>query len=82
LRALHSRAEDDEVVARCTARGTHSGSMTGEEPTRNEIEISGFGSWRMEGGKVAEHWGVIDLMRLLQRIAVLRLEAAAGANSG
>lgn len=64
-------AEGDEVVARWTARGTHRGSMTGEDPTDNEIEVSGFGSWRIEEGRVAEHWGVFDVMRLLRGIGVL-----------
>lgn len=63
--------EGDEVVARWSARGTHHGSMTGEEPTGNEIEISGFGSWRIEDGRVAEHWGVFDVMRLLKGIGAL-----------
>lgn len=75
-------AEGDEVVSRWTARGTHRGSMTGEEPTGHDIEVSGFGSWRIEDGKVAEHWGVIDLLRLLQGIGALPREAAAESNSG
>lgn len=64
-------AEGDEVVARWTARGTHRGSMEGEEPTGNEISVSGFGSWRIEDDRIAEHWGVIDLMGLLRGIGAL-----------
>jgi steroid delta-isomerase-like uncharacterized protein len=64
-------AEGDEVVARWTVEGTHRGSLSGEPPTRNEVSIAGFGSWRIEEGRVAEHWGVIDLMRLLRGIGVL-----------
>ena len=75
-------AEGEEVVARWTARGTHRGSMTGEEPTGNAIEVTGFGSWRIENGLVAEHWGVFDVMRLLRGIGVLPEEAAAGSTTG
>jgi predicted ester cyclase len=63
--------ERDEVVARWTARGTHHGSMGGEEPTGSEIEVSGFGSWRIEDGRVVEHWGLFDIMRLLRGIGAL-----------
>ena len=75
-------AEGEEVVARWTARGTHRGSMAGEEPTGKAIEVTGFGSWRIENGLVAEHWGVFDVMRLLRGIGVLPEEAAAGSTTG
>jgi predicted ester cyclase len=70
--SIHSIVADgDEVIVRWTASGTHRGSLTGETPTAKRVEVSGFGSWRISGGKVAEHWGVIDLMSLLQQIGVL-----------
>lgn len=65
---IDALAEGDEVFVRWTARGTHHGSMTGESPTGNEIEVTGFGSWRIEAGQVAEHWGVFDVMGLLRAI--------------
>jgi steroid delta-isomerase-like uncharacterized protein len=64
-------AERDEVFVRWTARGTHQGSMAGESPTGNPIQVTGFGSWRIEAGQVAEHWGVFDIMRLLRAIGAL-----------
>jgi predicted ester cyclase len=64
-------AEGDEVFVRWTARGTHRGSMAGESPTGNEIEVTGFGSWRIEARQVAEHWGVFDVMGLLRAIGAL-----------
>jgi steroid delta-isomerase-like uncharacterized protein len=70
-------AEGDDVVVRWTARGTHRGSMVGEVPTGEPVEVSGFGSWRIEEGRVAEHWGVLDLMRLLRGIGALPAEPAA-----
>lgn len=81
--AIHALvAEGDEVVARWTARGTHRGSMSGEEPTGNEIEVQGFGSWRIDNGRIAEHWGVIDLVCLLRGIGMLPEEVAAGSATG
>jgi steroid delta-isomerase-like uncharacterized protein len=71
-------AEGDEVFVRWTARGTHRGSMAGESPTGNEIEVTGFGSWLVEAGQVAEHWGVFDIMGLLRAIGALPETSGAG----
>ena len=46
------------------------------------VEVGGFGSWRIEKGQVAEHWGVFDVMRLLRSIGVLPEEAPAGSTTG
>ena len=64
-------AEGDEVVVRWTATGTHRDSLMGEEPTGKQVSVCGFGSWLVRGGKIAEHWGVIDIMGLLRQIGVL-----------
>jgi steroid delta-isomerase-like uncharacterized protein len=64
-------AEGDEVVVRWTATGTHRDSLVGEAPTGKSVEVSGFGSWLVRGGKIAEHWGVIDLMGLLRQIGAV-----------
>ncbi len=63
--------EGDVVWVRWIARGTHRGSLTGEPPTGNVVEGTGFGSWRIEDGRIAEHWGVFDVMRLLRGIGVI-----------
>jgi steroid delta-isomerase-like uncharacterized protein len=65
-------AEGDEVVVRWTATGTHQGSLAGEPPTGKKVTVTGFGSWIVRHGKIAEHWGVIDLMGLLRQIGALR----------
>jgi steroid delta-isomerase-like uncharacterized protein len=63
--------EGDEVVVRWTATGTHRDSLSGEQPTGNKVTVTGFGSWEVRDGRIAEHWGCIDLMGLLRQIGAL-----------
>jgi steroid delta-isomerase-like uncharacterized protein len=65
-------SEGDEVVVRWTAAGTHRGSLSGEAPTGKKVTVTGFGSWVVREGKIAEHWGIIDLMGLLRQIGALQ----------
>ena len=64
-------AEGDEVVARWTASGTHTGSLAGESPTGRQVVTSGFGSWRVSDGRIIEHFGAFDIMGLLRQIGAL-----------
>jgi predicted ester cyclase len=63
--------EGDEVVTRWTARGTHAGSLAGELPTGASVTTSGFGSWRVEDCRIIKHYGVFDIMGMLQQIGAL-----------
>ena len=49
-------AEEDKVVTRWTARGTHSGKFLGLAPTRQEIAVSGIEFDRVVGGRIDEAW--------------------------
>jgi steroid delta-isomerase-like uncharacterized protein len=49
-------AEDDKVVTRWTARGTHSGTFLGLAPTRQRIAVSGIEFDRVVGGRIDEAW--------------------------
>jgi predicted ester cyclase len=51
--------------------GTHQGEMAGVAPTGNSVEFGGTDIIRVEGGKVAEHWGTTDNLRLMQQIGAL-----------
>ena len=48
------------------------GSLSGQSPTGKKVTVTGFGSWVVRDGKIAEHWGVIDLMGLLRQIGALQ----------
>jgi steroid delta-isomerase-like uncharacterized protein len=49
-------AEEDKVVTRWTARGTHSGEFLGLAPTRQEIAVSCIEFDRMVRGRIDEAW--------------------------
>jgi predicted ester cyclase len=61
----------DRVVERSTATASHKGSMAGEKPTNKRVAWSEIHIYRLQGGKVKEHWAESSTMELLQQIGVL-----------
>jgi predicted ester cyclase len=53
-------AEDDKVVARVVMHGKHTGAFMGREPTGKELATKQIHVWRIQDGKVIEHWSVRD----------------------
>jgi steroid delta-isomerase-like uncharacterized protein len=64
-------AEGDKVVLRWTNSGTHVGAFLGIPPTGRSFRIPGIEIWRMESGKLAEHWDVVDVFGQLQQLGLL-----------
>ena len=64
-------AEGDRVVVRWTNTGTHVGEFAGIPPTGRSFQIAGIDVYRIESGRLAEHWHVIDELRLLQQLGVI-----------
>ena len=70
---IHVTVEDriidgDKVVARNTWTGTHRGAFLGIEPTGKQVSFNTIDIWRVEGGKFAEHWDVIDIAGLQKQL--------------
>lgn len=53
-------AEGDRVTARVTMRGTHRGEFQGIAPTGKQVEVKAIDMFRIENGKIVEHWGHAD----------------------
>lgn len=53
-----------------TARGTHRGAVMGETPTGREVVLRGVNIFRIADGKMAEHWGRLDQLGLLQQLGL------------
>jgi predicted ester cyclase len=66
--------EGDEVAVRLRMEGTHTGDFMGC-PGQRRAEGRAF--LRIAGGKVAQFWGFLDQLGLMQQIG--RLPAPAGA---
>jgi steroid delta-isomerase-like uncharacterized protein len=64
-------AEDQKVVVRWTNSGTHVGEFFGIPPTGKSFQIAGIDIHRLQDGKMAEHWHVVDVFGMLQQLGVL-----------
>ena len=49
-------AEGDRVVARITARGTHTGELFGHPATGRVVSLTNIVIYRPEGGRIVERW--------------------------
>jgi steroid delta-isomerase-like uncharacterized protein len=64
-------AEDDKVVTRWKARGTHRGELMGIPPTEKSVTVSGITIDRIADGKISETIGSWDALGLMQQLGVL-----------
>lgn len=63
-------AEDDIVVERFTARGTHRGELMGVAGTGATITLRGINVFRIEGDRIVERWGRLDELGLLRQLGL------------
>jgi predicted ester cyclase len=64
-------AERDKVVAHWRAHATHQGEYMGIAPTGNRVNLRGISIYRIEGGRIAESWGVSDDLGLMRQIGAI-----------
>lgn len=64
-------AEGDQVVARVTMTGTHTGNFWGMPPTGKQVRFTGMYLVRIADGRIVEHWGEEDGVGLLQQLGFL-----------
>jgi steroid delta-isomerase-like uncharacterized protein len=70
---VQARVEDriiqgDKIVARMTFSATHTQPMQGIAPTGRRFELRTIDIWRVENGKLAEHWDVVDYAGLQKQL--------------
>ena len=68
--------EGEWVTTRTTLRGTHLGEFMGVAPTGKAIEIMNISLDQVAEGRVVEHFGVTDMMRVLVVLGMLPAPAA------
>jgi steroid delta-isomerase-like uncharacterized protein len=61
----------DLASAQVTITAKHTGDFMGVPATEKSIEIEAIDIIRIEDGKCAEHWGVTDMLALLQQIGAV-----------
>lgn len=64
-------AEADKVVARNSVTGTHQGEYMGIAPTGRVVTYREIFVVRFAGGRIAETWGVVDVLSLMKQLGAL-----------
>ena len=72
-------AEDDYVVGRWTATGTHLGRWGTVEPTGRSVRLSAANIFRLDNGKVVEIWNHRDDLGLREQLGGAAIYAGARA---
>ena len=61
-------ADGDRVTTYKTYHGTHRGEFLGVAPTGRKIQFETVDVMRVRNGKITEHWGVANLLSLMQQL--------------
>ena len=61
-------ADGDRVTTYKTYHGTHDGPLLGIAPTHRKIHFETVDVMRVHDGKITDHWGVGNLLSLMQQI--------------
>jgi len=61
-------ADDTHVAASFVYTGTHNGLYFGVAPTGKTIRFTSCDIFRIEGGKIAEHWGMGDIAGVMAQL--------------
>jgi steroid delta-isomerase-like uncharacterized protein len=61
-------ADGDRVTTYKTYHGTHEGMFLGIAPTHRKIHFETIDVMRVQNGKITDHWGVGNLLSLMQQI--------------
>ena len=64
-------ADGDKVVARVTYHATQHGAFRSISPTGKPITVLGINIFRIENGKMVEHWGLTDRISALRQLGVV-----------
>lgn len=71
LTAEEMIAEGDLVFVRTRFEGTHDGDLMGIAPTGKPVTIEIALTYRIENGKIVDHWMLADQLTMLQQIGVI-----------
>ena len=64
-------ADEDSVWVYGTYSGTQTGDWLGIPATNKEYSIDAVDIFRIEEGKLAEHWDVIDVYTLFKQLGTI-----------
>ena len=59
--------DDGRVVENWAMTATHTAEAFGVPPSNQSIHVRGMEIWRCSGGKIVEHWGVVDMSDMFEK---------------
>jgi hypothetical protein len=73
---LHVTIEDlieegDKIASRNTVTGTHKGEYMGVAPTGRSVTYNEIFVFRLEDGRIAETWGVVDVAAQMRQLGLI-----------
>jgi steroid delta-isomerase-like uncharacterized protein len=63
--------DGNKLAVRWEFRGTHQGEFRGVSPTGRQMSMAGIDIYRVEDGRLAEHWHAVNVLGLLQQLGAL-----------
>ncbi len=66
-------AEDDKVAALIKVSGTNRGPFMNRAPTGKKVEFRRTDIYRLDQGKIVEHWDVVDRLAIYEQLGWSRL---------
>lgn len=70
IRVLSQVVEGDLVCSHVEVTGTHRGPFNGIPATGRSVRVTGNNLMRVTGGRVAEAWGFLDMLGMMQQLGV------------
>lgn len=74
-------AEGDKVMIRIRLVAKHEGTFMGLPATHKRVDVPGVVIYRIEGGKIAQHWLFMDNAALMQQLGLVPETGPAVAHS-
>ena len=63
-------AEDDRVVARFVAKGTHDGAFLGALPSHRQLSVEVIAIYRVEQHQIIDQWCAFDTARVFRQLGI------------
>ncbi len=67
---LDAFGDGNRVAVRLITRGTHTGEFMGKPPTGKRFEMEAIHLYRIQNGKIAEHWAKRDDLGLARQLGL------------
>jgi predicted ester cyclase len=68
-------AEGDQVAVKARLIGTHLGAYNGIPATGKKVDILFHITYKIENGKIVDHWMVFDTLVFLQQLGIVPVQA-------